>query len=82
MKLDHSGYHLFWNDGRTETPDTGDPSLPTGWHRELKYFTDCVRDGVRPEKYQTPESVFDGICVVTAEIASADSGKRVEVSYV
>ncbi len=82
LKLDASGYHLYWNDGRVETPDTGDASLPTGWHRELKYFTDCVRDNVKPDRYQTPESVFRSLAVVMAEIASADSKQPVEVKYV
>ena len=82
LKLDASGYHLYWNDGRVETPDTGDAALPTGWHRELKYFTDCVRDNVTPDRYQTPESVFQSLAVVMAEIASVDSKQPVEVKYV
>ena len=82
LKLDASGYHLYWNCGNVETPDTGDASLPTGWHRELKYFTDCVRDNVTPDRYQTPESVFGSLAVVMAEIESVDSKKAVEVKYV
>ncbi len=82
LKLDAAGYHLYWNCGKVETPDTGDASLPTGWHRELKYFTDCVRDNVAPDRYQTPESVFNSLAVVMAEIESVDSKKAVEVKYV
>ena len=82
LKLDASGYHLYWNCGKVETPDTGDASLPTGWHRELKYFTDCVRDNVTPDRYQTPESVFSSLAVVMAEINSVDSKLPVEVKYV
>lgn len=82
LKLDASGYHLYWNCGKVETPDTGDASLPTGWHRELKYFTDCVRDNVTPDRYQTSESVFSSLAVVMAEINSVDSKLPVEVKYV
>ena len=65
-----------------ETPDTGDASLPTGWHRELKYFTDCVRDNVTPDRWQNPDSIFDGLTLVMAEIESATKGEKVEVQYV
>ena len=82
LKFDHSGFHIYWNDGKTETPDTGDPSLPTGWHRELKYFTDCVRDGIRPDKFQTPDTVFDGVVIALTEINAADCGKTLEIEYV
>ena len=75
-------FKVFWNDGKIETPDTGDASLPTGWHRELKYFTDCVRDNVQPNRWQTPESIFDAVCVVMTELESADCGKTLEVKYV
>ena len=82
LKLDHSGFHIFWNDGRIDTPDTGDAALPTGWHRELKYFTDCIREGVAPEKFQTPESIYDGVVVTLTEIKAADCGKTLEIEYV
>ena len=82
LKLDAAGFHLYWNCGKVETPDTGDASLPTGWHRELKYFTDCVRDNVEPNRYQTPESVCKSLSVVMAEIDSVDCKMPVEVKYV
>ena len=82
IKLDAAGFHIYWNCGKVETPDTGDATLPTGWHRELKYFTDCVRDNVTPDRYQTPESVFNSLAVVMAEIQSVDSKQPVEVKYV
>ncbi len=82
IKMDAAGFHVYWVDGRVEVPDTGDASLPTGWHRELKYFTDCVRDNVQPNCYQNPESIFDAVSVVMAEIESATKGEAVEVKYV
>lgn len=75
-------FKVFWNDGKIDTPDLGDSSLPTGWHRELKYFTDCVRDNVVPDRWQTSESVIDSLTVVMTEIESADAGKKLEVKYV
>lgn len=82
LKLDASGFHLYWNDGRIEVPDTGDASLPTGWHRELKYFTDCVRENTPPVRWQTPGSVFDSLTVVMAELEAVEKGEKVEVKYV
>jgi predicted dehydrogenase len=68
LKLDAAGYHLYWNCGKVETPDTGDATLPTGWHRELKYFTDCVRDNITPDRLVypvlipiQPSSVFNSL---------------------
>ena len=82
LKFDHSGFHIYWNEGKIDTPDTGDPALPTGWHRELKYFTDCVREGVTPDKFQTPDSVIDGVVIALTEINAADCGKTLEIEYV
>ena len=82
LKLDASGFHLYWNDGRIEVPDTGDASLPTGWHRELKYFTDCVRENTAPVRWQTPESVFDSLTVVLTELDAVGKNGKVEVQYV
>ena len=75
-------FKVFWNDGKIDTPDTGDASLPTGWHRELKYFTDCVRDNIPPTRWQTPDSIFDALSVVMTELEAADKGKTLEVKYV
>lgn len=75
-------YTICWNDGTIETPELELGNLPTGWHRELAYFTDCVRDNVKPDKYQTPESIFDAVAVIMAEIESVESRKEVEVKYV
>ena len=77
-----NSFKVFWNDGKIDTPDTGDATLPTGWHRELKYFTDCVRDNIRPDRWQTPESIFDALSVVMTELEAADEGKTLEVKYV
>ena len=82
LKLDASGFHLYRNDGRIEVPNTGDASLPTGWHRELKYFTDCVRENTPPVRWQTPDSVFDSLMVVMTELDAAEKGERTEVQYV
>ena len=82
LKLDASGYHIYWNCGRVETPELNSGALPTGWHVELDYFIRCVRDRIIPDKYQTPDSIFDAVTVVMAEMESVDFGKAVEVEYV
>ena len=72
------GFKIYWNDGSVETPQV---EATTGWHVELRYFIDCVRNGIVPDKYQTPQSVFDSFRVVTAERASVRSGKSEIVHY-
>ena len=76
LQLGANGYWAYWNDERGAqqiTLDTGD--LPTGWHRELAYFIDCIEKGETPDRWQTPESVINAWRVVMAEAASVDSGK-------
>lgn len=80
--MDPAGYKVYWTDGKVETPEVVDPALPTGWHQELNYFVNCVRDGVRPDRYQTLESVADGFQIAMAEIESVDRREAVEVNYV
>jgi len=75
------GYKIYWNDGRVETPDLAAGALPTGWHQELAYFTACVRDGVKPEKYQTLDSILDSYCMILAEEKSCNSGAAEKVEY-
>ena len=82
IKLDASGYHIYHADGTVTAPELNCGDLPTGWHQELNYFVNCVRDNVKPDRYQTPDSVFEAFQVVMAEIKSVDSGKTVEVAYV
>ena len=82
IKLDANGYNIYCNDGTVITPELNVGDLPTGWHQELNYFVNCVRDGVTPDKYQTPESIFNAVATVMAEIESVESGKKVEVKYV
>ena len=48
----------------------------TGWQKELEYFVDCVRKGVKPDRYQSLESVLDAFKVVLAEQQSVDEGAR------
>ena len=73
------GFKIYWRDGRVETPQV---EATTGWHKELQYFVDCVQNGVKPDKYQTFDSVLDGFKVVMAEQQSVDAGgKRIEIQY-
>lgn len=82
IKLDSSGYHIYWVDGRTETPNVVNPELPTLGHQELDYFVKCVRDGVEPTRYQTHDQIYDSFRVVFAEMESVDTKKKVKVKYV
>ena len=73
------GFKVFWRDGRVETPKV---EATTGWHKELQYFVDCVQNNVKPDKYQSFDSVLDGFKVAMAEQQSVDAGgKRIEIKY-
>ena len=77
LKLDSTGFNIFLKNGKKLTPKLDVKAGPTGWHQELAYFTDCVRKGVKPEKYQTVDSVADTMKIVFAEEKSVASKKRV-----
>jgi len=79
LKLDATGFNVFLKNGKKVTPKLDVKAGPTGWHQELAYFVDCVRRGVKPEKYQTVDSVADTMRIVFAEEKSATSGKTVKV---
>lgn len=79
IRLMSEGFKIYWNDGRVESPAV---EATTGWHKELAYFVDCVRNGVTPDKYQTFDSVLDSFKVIMAEQDSVDAnGKRIEIKY-
>ena len=79
LKLDASGYHVYQTNGKVVTPKCDVKAGPTGWHQELAYFTDCVRKGVKPEKYQTLEAVETSMKMVFAEEKSVATGKSVKL---
>ena len=76
IRLMQEGFKVYWNDGCVETPAV---EATTGWHVELRYFTDCIRNGVKPDKYQDFDSVFGAYKVTLAEQKSIDCGERVEI---
>ncbi len=82
VQLSPAGYFVYWNDGRTEAPQVADPALPTGWHQELAYFVDCVKNNVKPDKYQNLDQILDSYAMILAEEQSVNSGKPEEVDYV
>lgn len=70
------GFKIYWNDKRVETPAV---EATTGWHVELKYFIDCVKNNIKPDRYQTFDSISDAFKVTAAEYRSVVEGKRVEI---
>lgn len=79
LKLDSSGFNVFLKNGKKLTPKLDVKNGATGWHQELSYFVECVRKGVRPEKYQTIDSVADTMRIVFAEETSVMTGRPVRV---
>lgn len=82
LRFSAAGYQIYWNDGRVETPQVADPALPTGWHRQLAYFVDCVKENIVPDRYQTLEQILDSYAVILAEAKSVESGMEEKVEYV
>ena len=79
LKLDATGFNIFLKNGKKVTPKLDVKNGPTGWHQELAYFVDCVRKGVKPEKYQTVDSVADTMKIIFAEEKSAKTRKAVKI---
>lgn len=80
LKLDSSGFNVFLNNGKKITPKLDVKAGPTGWHQELAYFISCVSKGVKPEKYQSVDSIADTMAIVFAEEKSvAAGGKKVKI---
>ena len=59
------------------TPKLEVKAGPTGWHQELAYFVNCVAKGVKPDKYQTLDSVADTMKLVFAEEKSVKNRKPI-----
>ena len=79
LKLDSTGFNIFLKNGKKITPELAIKNGATGWHQELKYFVDCVRKGVKPEKYQTIDSVADTMQIVFAEEKSVKEKKCIKL---
>jgi predicted dehydrogenase len=80
LKLDSTGFNVFFKNGKKLTPKLDVKAGPTGWHQELSYFVSCVAKGLKPEKYQTIDSVVDTMAIVFAEEKSAaNGGKKVKI---
>ena len=59
------------------TPKLDVKAGSTGWHQELAYFVNCVAKGVKPDKYQTLDSVADTMKLVFAEEKSVKNRKPI-----
>ena len=79
LKLDANGYRIFPAKGGVIVPKLPKPAVPDTHYWQVAYFADCVRKGVRPDKYQTIDSVETTMKMVFAEEKSAKSGKAERV---
>lgn len=78
IRLMAEGFKIYWNDGRIETPAV---EATTGWHVELKYFVDCIKNNIVPDRFQTFDSILDAFKVTAAEQTAVETGKRIEIAY-
>ena len=79
LKLDASGYHIYPVKGKPIAPKVDAKAGPTGWHQELTYFVNCVLKGVKPDKYQTLDSVEKTMKLIFAEARSVKTGKPIRL---
>ena len=80
LKLDASGYAIYPVKGKVIKPKLDVKAGPTGWHQELSYFVSCVAKGVRPDKYQTIDSIADTMRLIFAEERSVKSRRPVRLA--
>jgi predicted dehydrogenase len=76
-----AGLKIYYENGKVEEPKPANPGLPTGWHEEINYFLDCVRNNKRPDKFITLDEMLDSMKIITAEQQSADKHKTVKIKY-
>ncbi|OGV36802.1 MAG: hypothetical protein A2020_03230 [Lentisphaerae bacterium GWF2_45_14] len=79
IRLSESGYKVIHENGKIEEPKPAIPELPTGWHVEIDYMLDCVKNGVKPEKYTTLRETVDSIKMVEAEMKSIETDSTVKL---
>lgn len=79
IRLSETGYKVIYEDGSVEEPKLADPALPTGWHIEIDYMLDCVKNGVKPEKYTTLRETVNSIRIVEAEMKSIETSSNVKL---
>ena len=79
LKLDASGYHIYPVKGKPLSPKCDVKAGPTGWHQELTYFIDCIKKGVKPEKYQTLDAIETSMKMIFAEEKSVATRKTVKL---
>lgn len=78
VRLMAEGFKVYWNDGKIETPEV---EATTGWHKELYYFVDCVKNGTTPDRYQTIDDIRDGFLIALAEQESIEKNAPVTIQY-
>ncbi len=81
LQLDNNGYKIHWENGKVETPKLDNAKLPTGWHQELYYFVKCIKDRVKPDKYQNIDELSDSFRMVMAEEQSIELNQAIEIKY-
>ena len=79
LQLNHEGYKIDDSAGGLVETELGEMETLDGWQMELKYFTDCLRAGVKPEKYQSLESISDTYRILKAEKESVLNRKKVVI---
>lgn len=79
LHLNHEGYKIYDSAGGLIEPGLGEMETLDGWQMELKYFTDCLREGAKPEQYQTLESIADTYRILNAEKRSVLNRKTIVV---
>jgi len=81
IRLSESGFKIIYENGKVEEPNPASPDAPTGWHVELDYFLECIKNKKKPDDYFTLDELVDSVKLVEAEEKSIELNRTVEVKY-
>ncbi len=81
IRLSESGFKIIYESGKIEEPTPASVNEPTGWHVELDYFLDCVKNNTKPDEFFTLDELIDSIRLIEAEEKSINLNRTVEVKY-
>jgi predicted dehydrogenase len=81
IRLSETGYKVIYEDGRVESPTPAKAGLPTGWHVEIDYLLNCIRNDIPPEDFLTIEELIDSFAIIEAEGESIRNKKSIKVRY-
>lgn len=81
IRLSETGYKIIHEDGTVDSPTPAEPGLPTGWHVEIDYLLNCIKQNKPPVEFLTMENLIDSLAIIDAEEKSILNKASVDVKY-